>query len=216
MSADGVVLLHGLGRTSGSMGLLARRVGKSGYRTLSLRYPSTSQMLPAIADTLAPKVRAFAESLDGRVHIVTHSLGGLLARAFLTKHRPANLGRVVMLAPPHGGSEWADMLARSRLTATFLGPNSPYLLTQRSALLDRTLGKIDYEVGIIAGDRPIDRLIAPFLMKGPHDGKVSVASTKVDGMSDHLTLPVGHPLMPFHPNVARQTMSFLKSGKFDR
>lgn len=216
MPLDGVVLLHGLGRTSGSMALLERRVAKAGYRTLSIRYPSTSKPLPAIAEQLEPLVRAFADTLEGRVHVITHSLGGLLARAVLNRQRPTNLGRVVMLAPPNGGSEWADMLERSRLAKTILGPNSQYLVTGRGADLDRSLGKIDYELGIIAGDRPIDRLIAPFLIRAPHDGKVSVASTKVDGMTDHLILPVGHPLMPFHPRVARQAIAFLNTGTFDR
>jgi pimeloyl-ACP methyl ester carboxylesterase len=198
------------------MGLLERRVARAGYRTLSIRYPSTSKPLPAIADLLQPQVRQFANALDGSVHVITHSLGGLLARALLTKQRPDNLGRVVMLAPPNGGSEWADMLERSRLASAILGPNTQYLLTRRAADLDESLGRVDYELGIIAGDRPIDRLIAPFLIRAPHDGKVSVASTKVAGMADHLTLPVAHPMMPFHPRVARQAISFLKSGAFDR
>lgn len=198
------------------MGLLERRVAKAGFRTLSIRYPSTTQPLPSIAEKLAPDVRQFGQSLDGHVHVITHSLGGLLVRALLNRQRPTNLGRVVMLAPPNGGSEWADLLVRSRLASAMLGPNSQYLVTRRSADLDKNLGTIDYEVGIIAGDRPIDRLIAPFLMRAPHDGKVSVASTKVAGMTDHLTLPVGHPLLPFHPRVARQAISFLKNGTFDR
>ncbi|MFM9979184.1 MAG: esterase/lipase family protein, partial [Sphingomonadaceae bacterium] len=155
-------------------------------------------------------------SLDGQVHVITHSLGGLLVRTLLTKQRPDNLGRVVMLAPPNGGSEWADMLERSRLASAILGPNTQYLLTRRTAELNESLGRVDYELGIIAGDRPIDRLIAPFLIRAPHDGKVSVASTKVVGMTDHLTLPVAHPMMPFHPRVARQAISFLQSGRFDR
>lgn len=216
MPVDGVVLLHGLGRTSGSMSLLERRVAKAGFRTFSIRYPSTSQPLPAIAERLDPEMRRFADTLDGRIHLITHSLGGLVARALLTRQKPDNLGRVVMLAPPHGGSEWVDMLERTRLAARILGPNSQYLVTRRASDLDRHLGEIDYEVGIIAGDRPIDRLIAPFLMRAPHDGKVSVASTKIAGMTDHLTLPVGHPLMPFHPRVARQVIYFLKSGTFAR
>lgn len=216
MFADGVVLLHGLGRTSGSMRLLERRVAKAGFRTLSIRYPSTREPLPAIIEKLEPDMRRFASSLEGRVHVVTHSLGGLVARALLTRQRPPNLGRVVMLAPPHGGSEWVDMLERYRLASKILGPNSQYLVTRRKADLDLHLGDISYELGIIAGDRPIDRLIAPFLIRTPHDGKVSVASTKVAGMTDHLILPVGHPMMPFHPHVARQAITFITSGMFDR
>ncbi len=213
---DGVVLLHGLGRTLGSMRLLGMRIERAGFRTKCIRYPSTRHGLDAIAAALEPRVDRFAATIPGKIHFVTHSLGGLAVRGLLTRYRPENLGRVVMLAPPNGGSEWADALVKLRLASFILGPVSEHLATQRSATAERCFGPIDYPLGIIAGDRPIDPIFARLLMTGPHDGKVSVASTKVDGMTDHLVLPVGHPLMPFHPKVAHQAITFLMDGEFTR
>ena len=215
-NGDGVVLLHGLGRTSGSMRLLGLRFERAGYRTNCIRYPSTRFGLQTIAAHLEPKVRDFSGTVAGDVHFVTHSLGGLAARALLTRYRPANLGRVVMLAPPNGGSEWADALQRYRLASLMLGPASEHLVTQRSAAAEQCFGPVDYPLGIVAGDRPLDKVFAPRLMRGPHDGKVSVASTRVDGMADHIVLPTGHPLMPFHPKVAQQAIAFLRDGQFVR
>ena len=215
-NGDGVVLLHGLGRTSGSMRVLGLRLKRAGYRTNCVRYPSTRLGLEAIAAHLEPDVHDFSKTVTGKIHFVTHSLGGLAARALLTRNRPANLGHVVMLAPPNGGSEWADALQRYRLASFILGPASEHLVTQRSTEAERCFGLVDYALGIVAGDRPIDRILAPRLIRGPHDGKVSVAATKVNGMADHIVLPTGHPLMPFHPEVARQAIAFLRNGCFTR
>ena len=212
---DGVVLLHGLGRTSGKMRLLGRRLSNAGYAVDCPRYPSTKADLDAIAEFLEPKVRAFEDTVPGQIHFVSHSLGGLALRTLFARYRPNKLGRVVMLAPPHGGSEWADVLHRWKLSAMVLGPNSKHLVTERFASV-RHNAPIDYPLGIVAGNRPIDILFAPLVMNGPHDGKVSVASTRLEGMADHIVLPVGHPLMPFHPHVARQAVAFLKGGAFAR
>jgi pimeloyl-ACP methyl ester carboxylesterase len=216
MPDDGVVLLHGLGRTSGSMRLLAWRLERAGFRTATLRYASMRSPVEAIADGLVPRIKQFASSVSGQLHFVTHSLGGLVVRAFLHRNRPDSLGRVVMLAPPNGGSEWADALERLRLAPYVLGPARAHLVTQRRQGVMASLGSVDYPLGILAGNRPIDRLIAPFLIREPHDGKVSVSSTRLAGMADHIVLPVGHPMMPFHPAVAAQVLAFLKDGSFSR
>jgi pimeloyl-ACP methyl ester carboxylesterase len=215
-TGDGVVLLHGLGRTSGSMRLLAWRLERAGFQTAALRYASMRSSVEAIADALNPRVRHFASSVAGQLHFVTHSLGGLVVRVLLNRNAPDNLGRVVMLAPPNGGSEWADALERLRIARYVLGPARAHLVTRRANEAEDVLGSVEYPVGIVAGDRPIDRLIAPFLIRQPHDGKVSVASTRLTGMTDHIVLPVGHPMMPFHPAVAGQVLAFLQRGQFSR
>jgi triacylglycerol esterase/lipase EstA (alpha/beta hydrolase family) len=158
---DGVVLLHGLGRTSGSMVILARRLERAGYRTRCLRYASLRQTLARIADGLKPQIAAFADDIDGDVHFVTHSLGGLVVRALLNHWQPQRIGRVVMLAPPHGGSEWVDVLDHLRLARYAIGPTRAHLVTNRSPEVEASFGAVTYPLGIIAGDKPIDRFIAP-------------------------------------------------------
>jgi pimeloyl-ACP methyl ester carboxylesterase len=210
----GVVLLHGLGRSGGSMLWLARTLSKLGYKTLAPSYSGRRRSLDGIIADLNPKIGAFATAVDGPVHFVTHSLGGLVIRAYLARHRPDNLGKVVMLAPPNGGSEWADLLVKSRIDRAILGQMGEYLVTNRTARAEAMLGKADYAVGVIAGNRSIDPLFPRFLMPKPNDGKVTVAATRLPGLTDHLVLPVTHTFMVLNRAVHAQVNAFFENGQF--
>jgi len=207
----GVLFLHGHGRFGASMVLLARAARRAGYATLSPSYPYR-RALPAAADWLAPRVAEFEGSFSGPLHIVTHSLGGLVARALITAHPPQRLGRVVMLAPPNRGSELADLIFRLRLP-WILGASGAYLRTARTEAEQAVLGAIDYPVGVIAGDRSLLPVPAAMLAP-PHDGKVRIAATHAEGIADHTTLPVTHTLMVYDRRVINAALAFLAKGAF--
>lgn len=209
----GILFLHGHGRFGASMAWLRGAAKRRGYATLAPSYPYR-RSLPEIVDWLAPRIARFEAELDGPLHIVTHSLGGLVARAYLAKHHPAQLGRVVLLAPPNAGSNLADLLFRFRLAPFVLGRSGAHLRTRRSAADEAVLGRIDYPVGIIAGSRSL-LLVPRQLLARPHDGKVSIGATHVDGQTGHITLPVTHTLMVYDRRVIRETFAFLKYGAFN-
>jgi pimeloyl-ACP methyl ester carboxylesterase len=212
---DGVVLLHGISRTALSFRKMQLALERAGFITLNLDYLSRSKALEALAEDIHPAIQHFADSIDTPVHFVGHSMGGLLARVYIARHRPKRLGRVVMLGTPNGGSEIADRLKNFGAFRAFFGPAGQQLGTQRSAVDDAMLPPIDYPVGVIAGNRSIDPVAGTMLPK-PHDGRVSVANTRLDGMADHIIVETSHPWLVRNGLAIEQTITFVRDGSFRR
>jgi pimeloyl-ACP methyl ester carboxylesterase len=210
----GVVLLHGISRTPRSFDKMQAAIERSGFATLNLGYASRRKPLQALAEDIHPAIARFAADLEGSIHFVGHSMGGLLVRAYLASYRPARLGRVVMLGTPNGGSQLADRLKNFPPYRAWFGPAGQQLVTQRDAALDAILPPVDYPVGIIAGNRSIYPMASALLPK-PNDGRVSVANTRLDGMADHITVGASHPWLVRNAPAIDQTIAFLKDGRFD-
>jgi pimeloyl-ACP methyl ester carboxylesterase len=212
---DGIVLLHGIARRSGSLAALERALAADGYRTLNLDYPARKACIADIVAALHEAISHFAGACDGRLHFVTHSMGGLVARAYIARHRPKRLGHVVTLAPPNEGSEIADLLGTNALYRGFFGPAGAELVTARPEALCKLLGEVDYPLGVIAGDRSLDPL-GWLLLPGANDGRVSVERTRVAGMADHIIIHGTHTLIMNNREAIAQTRHFLKHGRFER
>ncbi len=212
---DTVVLVHGLGRTPLSMQWLGRQLEAAGYSVLNVGYASTRLTIRQAADCLRATLDARGEiSAEARVHFVTHSLGGIVVRELLAnpRRRPANLGRVVMLAPPNQGSEVADRLMGSPIYRWATGPAGQELGTS-AASSPNLLGPVDYDVGIIAGRASLNPLFSAWI-GSPNDGKVSVTRTAVAGQRDLMVVRRSHTFLMRSSEVARQTVHFLAHGKF--
>jgi pimeloyl-ACP methyl ester carboxylesterase len=211
--SPGVVLLHGIARTSRSLGKLQQALQQAGFATLNLDYPSRSRPLDLLAEHIHPAIVEFAERSKGPIHFIGHSMGGLLARVYVAKHRPAQLGRVVMLGTPNGGSEVADLPKGISLYRLFYGPAGLQLTTNPDGTL-KSLPALDYPVGIVAGNRSIDPISSTLILPKPNDGRVSVESSKLDGMTDHITIKAFHAGLPRHRVAIDQTIAFLREGRF--
>lgn len=196
--------------------LLDKHIQKQGYSTLNILYPSRQYSLEELSEFVHQQIQAHEKTQKiSTLHFVTHSMGGLIARYYIHKYKPKNIGKVVMLSPPNKGSEIADFLTKNKLLSPLykitFGPAGQQLTTAYKHLNKEE--KIGYPLGIIAGNKSINPL-AFLALNGEHDGIVPVERMKIDGMQDFITLPVNHTLMMFNKHVMEQVTQFLSHTQF--
>ena len=212
MAKECVILLHGMARSDRSMKTMEAALSAQGYAVVNYAYPSTDYDIETIAKEHIAKAIAQCQP-STKVNFVTHSLGSIILRKYLSEHTMRTLGRVVMLGPPNKGSELADFLANNILFEFYNGPAGQQLGTGKDSV-PLGLGQVGFELGVIAGNRSFNPVLTK-LSSGEHDGIVSVDSSKVEGMTDHIVMPVTHTFMMMDSSVIQQVQHFLSHGKFD-
>lgn len=192
-----VVLVHGYLAHRVHLSLLSHRLRAAGFATLNWGYPTMLRSLTVAAERLASTLhRLDAEPPSRPIHLVTHSMGGIVARAALERLRPQRLVRWVMLAPPNRGSEVARRLE------PFVGGWSPPVreLSSGGNGLVHSLGMPkDVEIGVIAAG---------------YDLLVREESTRPDVPHEHVTVPCMHSALLVRRDAARQVVAFLRTGTF--
>lgn len=206
-----VVLLHAAIVKRSSLAIFGRRLERYGFIVHNLGYPNRQLDIFACAQYLRPIVKTVAESAPGPVHMVGHSMGGLVARRLLHLWLPDNFGRLVTLGTPHLGSPLADMLHEYRFYKKLFGPAGEDLVTGRP--IDWVAPwPPPYETGLIAGSIPIGP--GTFSLLHPSDGTVRQVSALPYGGTDYALVPATHTTIPFRQQTARLTAAFLKNGRF--
>jgi triacylglycerol lipase len=209
-----VVLLHGFARTELSMMPLQWGLEEAGFAVVSPTYPSLFHPIQELAILGVEQGIEECHALGlQRLHFVTHSLGGVLVRQYLSQGNIAGLERVVMLGPPNQGSQTADYVTSLSLLRP-LTPEAVEQLGTGDRSIPRRLGPVMFELGVIAGTGSLG--LMPGSPEGASDGTVAVEETMVPGMLDFLEMPVGHTFMMWDDEVLRQVIHFLRYGRFDR
>jgi alpha/beta hydrolase family protein len=186
--------------------LLRDRLTAAGFDPSVFRYPSMHASLAEVNAALAARLRSFA----GTVHLVGHSLGGVVVLETLEREGELPPGRIVLLGSPVQGSRVARSIAAWSLGPQLLGP----LAVAELAREHRREWKQCRDVGIIAGCRSVGlgRLIA--VLPQPNDGTICVDETRLPGATVHLVQDVSHTGMLVSRSIASLVCEFLGTGRF--
>lgn len=209
-----VVLLHGMARTAASMNDMEAALAASGYLVANIGYPSREYRIEELAPLAVGDGLNRCKDLghSGKVHFVTHSLGGILVRYYF-ESRPSDIvGRVVMLGPPNQGSNAADAMRGIPGFDWLNGPAGSQLGKGEDSI-PLSMGSPDFEFAVVAGNRSIDPITSAVL-DDPDDGKVSVSDTYLAGMGDFRLIPVSHTYIMQHEYVIELVHRFLRDGTF--
>jgi pimeloyl-ACP methyl ester carboxylesterase len=106
-----VLLVHGLGGTKSCWFALARALRDRSMIVDAINYPPFGTSVEQVADQLTARVeRLLAETGADKVHLIGHSLGGIvIAQAFADGRLDGQVDTVVTIATPFGGSPWANL-----------------------------------------------------------------------------------------------------------
>lgn len=210
-----VVLVHGFLRTKYSMYFLEKELSLEGYHVISKTYPSVENSIEKNADYLNHDIELGTKNIEGpyELYLITHSMGGLVARCYLDKYHPVEAIRMVMIAPPNRGAIKAELFKDVPLFERIMGPSGIELTQGEFFLTELCGGPPDIEFGIIAGGQGDGEGFSSRI-PGDDDGTVSVWSTYLPEAKDYLLVNRYHTFMCYYKDVIDNTKSFLESGSF--
>ena len=211
--SEAIILLQGLARTSLSMNKAGKILAAYGYRIINVNYPSRKHNIETLAqEYIAPALKQCESEDIIKIHFLTHSMGGILIRYYLSSQRIDKLERVVMLTPPNKGSELVDKLGGWSVFNVINGPAGGQMDTGVRSMPD-TLGPVNLPTGIIAGDKTVSPLLSRLIPEA-NDGKVSVSRAQVQGMKDFIVMPYSHTFIMQRVAVIEQALHFIQQGYF--
>lgn len=207
-TTETAILIHGLWMHGVVFLPHQRWLEKQGFGVRRFSYPSWRL---GLEENAAALTRFVAETPGATIHLVAHSLGGLIALIMLGRPRDKRVRRVVLMGTPYAGCHCGTYMVNMPPLSPLLGRSMKDWLN-----LPQPMPSESVDIGVIAGTHSwgLGRVI-PGLPR-PNDGVVSVAETRVPGAKDTIALPVSHSGMLLSRLCAAQVVSFLRTGSFIR
>lgn len=205
-SRDTIVLIHGIWMQGVMMSVMARRFRQHGFRAHELSYDFLRKSPAENADELAQQIQV----LEGdRLHIVAHSLGGIVTMHLVTRYPDLPIDKLVLLGSPVRGSEVARRIHSRRLLRPLLGRS-----VEAGLLGGAPVPSGRHPLGIINGNGNLGLSQLLFPVDGDSDGVVAATETLADAATDVVTIPQSHSTMLFSRRCADLAVRFIQSGSF--
>ncbi|MBN1292971.1 MAG: alpha/beta fold hydrolase [Candidatus Latescibacteria bacterium] len=205
-----VILVHGFCRTHRDMKSLKNNLESYGHRVVSPDFPTFTGTLEECSKKLGSELNNVKGTYDC-VHLVGHSLGGLIIRQYLANNKLSGLGRCVLIGTPNKGTELAGIV--DRFIKPLVWIFKPYrVLKPGGRIFGQPINNPLPEIAAIAGDK--NRLLFGGLIKRENDGRVPVASVPFEGMKEFIVLPYHHEEIHHKKLTARYVHNFLQNGTF--
>lgn len=209
-----VVLVHGFNRTERDMTALKNNLQRFGYDVLTVNLPTRFKSLEDCSELFKQQLLEISKGLTDNqmLHLVGHSLGGLIIRSVLADDLKINFGRCVFIAPPNKGTKLADVAkAICKCSIEIFKPLKS--LTDQGVYIPRS-SIHNPEIGVIAGSK--NNILWGVFLSPESDGKVEIESTKLDEMDDFITRNYNHDEIHHKAEIAQLVHNFLQSGRFLR
>lgn len=229
-SPDTVVLVHGLAAHKLAMWPLANYLVRRGFSVINWGYPS---ILPPI-EHHARRLAELLESLESRpdearYHLVTHSMGSIIARTALAQIAPAQVAPA-QIAPAQiertseSAADVPESLNRlpgvQRLRhVVMLGPpnhGSPVarVLAPYLGWLCPPLHQLTDEASSYVNCLELPRCGQWGIVAAERDYVVPLRSTCLQPEADHIVVPGRHTGILFARRTAEEVAHFLENGSF--
>lgn len=202
-----IVLVHGLWNRGWMMASMARRLRARGHRVNVFSYPTRAANLDGHADELHGFV---CENKSEELHLVGHSMGGLVILNLLNRYDDVPPGRVVLMGTPVKGSRVVKRLAK------LPGHKFAFGKARQDLLQGFQLPPADRETGMIRGTRSFGLGQIAGKQDEPNDGSICISETELEGLKDTVELVVAHSEMLVSAEVVEQVEQFLLFGRFKK
>jgi pimeloyl-ACP methyl ester carboxylesterase len=200
-------LVHGLWNRGWSMAVMAKRLRLRGHKVAVYSYPTRADTLDGHADGLHKFLLA---NKAHELHLIGHSMGGLVILNMFNKYDDLPSGRVVLMGTPVKGASIVKRLEK------LPGQNFIFGKSRDNLLQGFQHAPPGRETGMIRGNRAfgLGQIVGGH--DEANDGSITISETELDGLKDSIELNVSHSAMLVSSEVVEQVEQFLLHGGFKK